>query len=176
MPTFKDYPEFKPNLTPKQIFKLGSFGGSYWRPIYSNILKKEVKNHYKKFSFLKDIKEELLTGNNKEFGDKNINKYKVKAGSSLKEWESKKWISKYDAYGWIEWYCNFFNGRRIKEEDERQIDRWLKTAGPNSRFRLRLINMIKKKRTSYDDYNVSPVIRQTLQHWGVRITKKDLQN
>ena len=26
MPTFKDYPDFKPNLM-KQVFKLGSFGG-----------------------------------------------------------------------------------------------------------------------------------------------------
>ena len=27
---FKDYPEFQPNLTPREIFKLGSFGGTYW--------------------------------------------------------------------------------------------------------------------------------------------------
>ena len=36
---FKDYPKFTPNLTPRQIFLLGSFGGTYWRPIYSNITK-----------------------------------------------------------------------------------------------------------------------------------------
>ena len=29
--------DFKPNLSPRQMFKLGSFGGTYWRPIYSNI-------------------------------------------------------------------------------------------------------------------------------------------
>lgn len=29
MPRFKGYPDFTPNLTPAQIFKLGSFGGSY---------------------------------------------------------------------------------------------------------------------------------------------------
>ena len=28
---FKDYPEFKPNLSPREMFKLGSFGGTYWR-------------------------------------------------------------------------------------------------------------------------------------------------
>lgn len=27
---FKDYPDFTPNLTPKEIFKLGSFGGTYF--------------------------------------------------------------------------------------------------------------------------------------------------
>ena len=32
---FKDYPEFTPNLTPQEIFEMGSFGGTYWRPIYS---------------------------------------------------------------------------------------------------------------------------------------------
>ena len=37
---FKDFPDFKPNLTPRQIFTLGSFGGTYWRPIYSSITKK----------------------------------------------------------------------------------------------------------------------------------------
>ncbi len=34
---FKDYPEFKPNLTPKDIFKSGSFGGTYWR-LYHHLL------------------------------------------------------------------------------------------------------------------------------------------
>lgn len=70
-------------------------------------------------------------------------------------------------------YCRFFAGRRTKD-DERQIKRWLQTAGPNSRFRLRLINMIKNKKTSYNDYSVSPAIRQTLQHWGVKLTKSDM--
>ena len=28
------YKDFKPNLTPKKMFELGSFGGTYWRPIY----------------------------------------------------------------------------------------------------------------------------------------------
>ena len=44
---FKDYPEFKPNLTPRQIFKFGSFGGTYWRPIFSRITKKDYKNQHK---------------------------------------------------------------------------------------------------------------------------------
>ena len=30
---FPDYPEFTPYLSPREIFKLGSFGGTYWRPI-----------------------------------------------------------------------------------------------------------------------------------------------
>lgn len=28
-----NYPDFKPNLTPRDMFRMGSFGGTYWRPI-----------------------------------------------------------------------------------------------------------------------------------------------
>ena len=29
--------KFYPNLTPAEMFHLGSFGGTYWRPIYSQV-------------------------------------------------------------------------------------------------------------------------------------------
>ena len=79
-----------------------------------------------------------------------------------------------DPYGRFQWYCRFYRGRRTSD-DERQIGRWLKLAGPNGRFKKRLINMIKKKNTSYDDEKVSPVIRQVLLHWGYQLTNKDLK-
>ena len=40
---FEDYPEFRPDLSPKEIFELGSFGGTYWRPITSRVTGKPVK-------------------------------------------------------------------------------------------------------------------------------------
>ena len=46
---FSDNPEFSPNLTPREIFKLGSFGGTYWRPIHSKITKKKYINVHKKY-------------------------------------------------------------------------------------------------------------------------------
>ena len=75
--------------------------------------------------------------------DKIINKYKVKSGTSLEYWEDHGWITKQSPYGWIQWFLKFYNGVR-SYDDERQIKRWLGVAGPNGRFRKRLINEIKK--------------------------------
>ena len=171
MVKFKDYPDFKPNLTPRQIFNLGSFGGTYWRPIYSDITKKNYENEHKKYSWLKGIKNELLTD---DIYNAKKNKYKVKVGTSLEFWEDKGWITKHDPYGWVQWYCNFYNGRRCGD-DERQIKRWSGIAGKNGRFRKWLIRLIKKKKGRWNDATISPKIRQTLQHWGYRLTKRDFE-
>ena len=161
---FEDYPQFKPNLTPRQIFKLGSFGGTYWRPIYSRVTKKRYKDQHLEYpkGWWQDIPNHYLTNNQ---CDKTINKYKVNSGSSLEDWEQKDWIKEQDPYGWVQWYCRFYQGRRT-DDDERQIKRWQSFAGPKGRFRKRLINMCKENGKDYDDYSVSPVIRQGLQHWG----------
>jgi hypothetical protein len=100
---FKDYPEFRPNLSPREMFK-ASFGGTYWRYIYSNITKKEYKNEHKKFpkSWFKGIPEDHLTRPWNEY-DKNVNRFGVKVGTTLEFWESKHWITKYDPYGWAQW-------------------------------------------------------------------------
>ena len=176
MKTFKDYPEFKPNLTPQQVLKMGSFGGTYFRPIYSSVTKK----HYKSQDIIKEYPKSWFKGIDIEKMvtssdyDKNVNKYKVKCGSELEDWEDKGWIKEQDPYGWFQWYCRFYRGRRT-DDDERQIKRWMGVAGPNSRFKKRLINMIKNKNADIDDYTISPVIRQVLQHWGCKVTKKDLE-
>ena len=168
---YKDHPEFRPNLTPRQMFQKGSFGGSYWRPIHSAITNKDYKNKHKKYpkSWWKDIPDNYLTSAKCNIS---INKYKVKSGTSLLFWESKGWMNAKDPYGWVQWYCEFHNGRRSKD-DERQIKRWENFAGPKGRFRRRLINMCKKQNKQYNDYSVSPIIRQGLQHWGYQLTKKD---
>jgi len=171
---FKDYPEFTPNLSPKEIFQMGSFGGTYWRPIYSSVLKKEFKDQHKKYpkSWWKNLPGNWLTTPWEDY-DKSINKYKVKVGTTLEFWEEKKWINETHPYGWVQWYCDFYSGKR-SPDDERQIKRWVSTAGPKSRFRRNLINQIHKKKTKYNDYKVSPKIRQTLQHWGYELQKSDV--
>ena len=33
--------QFKPNKTPQQVFKMGAFGGTYFRPIHSSVTGKD---------------------------------------------------------------------------------------------------------------------------------------
>lgn len=168
---FDDYPEFTPNQTPREMFKKGVFGGTYFRPIYSSVTDKNYKNQHLKFpkSWWAGIPEHHICSDK---CDLSINKYKVKSGTSLEYWESQDWITKTSPLGWVQWYCQFFDGKR-SNDDERQIKRWLAFAGPNGRFRKRLINEIKKKKTTFNDYNISKVIRQGLLQWGYELTKKD---
>ena len=171
---FKDYPDFTPNLSPREMFKLGSFGGTYWRPIYSGVTKKNYKNVHKNYpkSWWKNIPNHHLTEKNY---DKNVNKYKVKVGTTLEFWESKKWITKHHPYGWVHWYCDFYLGKR-GPDDERQIKRWKALAGPRGRFMRFLVTQILKKKGKWNDESISPKIRQVLQHWGYKLTKKDYNN
>ena len=46
-------------------------------------------------------------------------------------------------------------------------------AGPKGRFRRFLVTQIIKKKGKWNDVTSSPKIRQVLQHWGYRLTKKD---
>ena len=73
---FDDFPEFKPNLTPREIFLLGSFGGTYWRPIYSSVTNKHYHNKHKQYpaSWWENIPELHLTRDWDNY-DKSINKY-----------------------------------------------------------------------------------------------------
>ena len=164
---------FKPNLTPRQMFKMGSFGGTYWRPIKSKFHNKTLKNKHKNYSFLKDIPNNLMTKPFDEY-DVKLNKYKKKVGTTLKFWENKGWMRESHPYGWVQWYCDYYTGKR-SADDARQIKRWQQLAGPNGRFRKWLITMIMKKggKKDWDNHNISPAIRQTLQHWGYKLTKKD---
>lgn len=167
---FDDYPDFTPNVSPRDMFLKGCFGGGYWRKIYSSIANKVIENDYKKYKDLENIPLNLLTN---DIYDKSINKYKVKTGTTLEFWEEKGWIKEPYYRGWVEWYINFYNGKRTYD-DERQIKRWQNLAGNNGRFKKRLINLIKSKNSTYDDYSISPKIRQVLLEWGCEITKKDL--
>ena len=96
-----------------------------------------------------------------------MNKYGVKCRTSLRFWENKGWINKIDRYSWFQWYFRYLLGRRSKD-GKRQINRWKKLV---TIFRGKLVKVIK-----YDDYSISPKIRQILLHWGYKLTRKDFFN
>ena len=170
--SFSDWPDFRPNITPREIFLEGSFGGSYWRSIFSSVVSEDLSDQHLEFGEWWDgIEESLLTS--QEY-DKNRNRYKVKCGTTLDMWEEKGWIVEQDPYGWVQWYCRFYRGRR-SEDDSRQVRRWKAFAGPRGRFRNHLINRIIAKGGDYDEEDISPVVRQSLQHWGYRLTREDFE-
>ena len=53
----------------------------------------------KSLIFLRDIDPKLYLNN---YYDTNVNKCKIKCGSSLRFWENKGWIRKQDPYGWFQ--------------------------------------------------------------------------
>lgn len=134
------HPEFKPELTPKQMLELGVFGGKYM-----NDCKKE---------FPKDwfIKAKLSVKKNIQ-----LNFFKVDASLSLSEWRRKGWIYPEDPRGWFQWYCRYFLGRRIPEEDLRQIKRWKA---------IRRHYMAVKIHCLQADFGCRLRQRQALLHWA----------
>jgi hypothetical protein len=155
---FPDHEDFRPNMSPKEMFAAGIFGGTYFRPIHSGVTNRNYKDQHEEFpdSWWRGLTDEYLTSTRANI---ELNKYGVWSGSSLEDWESKGWIVAQDPYGWVQWYCRFFSGRRTRD-DKRQIDRWNAIAGPKGRFKVRLDNLVKNKRDS-------PVIRQLLLQWGL---------
>ena len=45
-----------------------------------------------------------------------------------------------------------------------------------SRFRDKLVKMIRVVGSRFDDYSISPKIRQILLHWSYELTEKDFFN
>jgi hypothetical protein len=133
-------PEFKPDLSPEQMLKMGIFGGNYF---------KSVPKEFPAVWF-----EGVMLS---KTGNKDLNYFKVLASQPLKEWQRKGWIYEEDPLGWFLWYCRYFSGRRIPEEDERQIKRW--------RAMRRHVSQIKKS-CSIGDTSCRPRQRQALLHWA----------
>lgn len=104
-------PEFKPELTPKEMLRLGVFGGVYMR----DCMKEFPKDWFTDAKFAPDgVRRHVAK----------LNYFKVNASQSLGEWRRKGWIFKDDPRGWFQWYCRYYMGRRLEKEDQRQIKRW----------------------------------------------------
>ena len=164
---FDDAPNFTPDCAPYEILRMGAFGGTYFRDIWSGVCNSTVSGE-KAISVLPKA---WFKGIDKRTHvcsptyDKNVNYFKATCGGSLDMWESSGWINPIDPFGWFQWYCHFFNGRRTSD-DERQIKRWAQFTNPKGRFVQPLIKKCARLNTTLDDAKVSPVTRQNLLHWG----------
>ena len=159
----------------KAALRAGAFGGTYFRAIYSSVTKQTYPDAWKELpeSWIEGLSVPKLLARRWELYDVNVNKYGAKCGTTLEDWESSGWMSRHDPFGWFQWYCRFFLGRR-SDDDDRQIGRWLKCCGPTGRWKGNLCGKIVIARgAAFDDPAVSPVVRQTLLHWGYELTEAD---
>jgi hypothetical protein len=133
-------PAFKPQLTPKQMLELGVFGGKYMT---------DGKKEFPKSWFTKA----RLSPKGK---DPNLNYFGLDASKPLSYWKKKGWIHPDDPRGWFQWYCRYYMGRRM-EDDERQIRRWKQMTRHIAQL---------KKHCEPGDPHCRPRQRQALLHWA----------
>lgn len=139
------HPDFRPELSPKQMLALGVFGGRYLR---------DCRQEFPA-SWFKTAK---LHPDGQPGHDRRLNFFQVDASQSLAIWREKQWINhKHDPRGWFQWYCRYYLGRRLPTEDDRQIKRW-RAIG-------RHIAQIKKN-CRPGDFTCRPRQRQALLHWA----------
>jgi hypothetical protein len=134
------HPDFKPELTLKQMLELGVFGGKYM----TDCLQEFPESWFAKAKL------------SPERSDPRLNYFKVKASKPLSYWIQKGWIYHEDPRGWFQWYCRYYLGRRCPD-DERQIKRW--------KAMKRHVAQLRKQCRKGDLY-CRPAQRQALLHWA----------
>lgn len=140
-------PDFKPDLTPIQMLEMGVFGGAYFDRDQTELPAK----------WFDDAKLSLDGA-----PDKALNFFEVSASQPLKVWQEKGWIYQDDPRGWFQWYCRYYLGRRLPDEDLRQIKRW--------KAMTRHLSQVKKY-CSPGDLTCRRRQRQALLHWAYDGTK-----
>ena len=134
------HPEFRPELSPKQMLALGVFGGKYMTDCGD-----EFPTSWFRRARLSPTQH-----------DPALNFFGVNASLPLSVWRKKGWIYHEDPRGWFQWYCRYFRGRRCLD-DERQIRRWRQMARHVAQVRQGC-----RKR----DFDCRRRQRQALLHWA----------
>lgn len=135
-------PDFKPELTPKEMLELGVFGGKYMTDCRDEF----PKAWYEKAKLSPQRR------------DPSLNFFAVNASQPLSVWREKGWIfEEHDPRGWFQWYCRYYMGRRVPDMDEVQIRRW--------RAIRRHVVQVKKNCRAGDKF-CRPKQRQAILHWA----------
>ncbi|NLP04614.1 hypothetical protein GX411_01505 [Candidatus Fermentibacteria bacterium] len=134
------HPDFKPELTPREMLELGVFGGRYMT---------DCRNEFPKSWF---VHAKLC----RERHDPALNFFGVNASRPLWYWRQKGWIYPEDPRGWFQWYCRYYMGRRCPD-DERQIRRWKAMSRHIAQIR---------KHCAPGDWSCRRKQRQALLHWA----------
>lgn len=134
------HPEFRPELTPRQMLELGVFGGKYLT---------DCKSEFPAEWFRKA---KLCHESHRP----ELNYFGVNASQPLSVWRKKGWIHNEDPRGWFQWYCRYYLGRRFPD-DQRQIRRWLAMS--------RHVAQIEKN-CEHGDIDCRRKQRQALLHWA----------
>jgi len=135
------HPEFKPELTPQQMLKMGVFEGHYLNDCLYEF-PSEWFTHAKL---------------SPKHPNPQINFFKIKSRQSLQIWQQKGWILSPDPRGWFQWYCRYYLGRRISDVDKKQIKRW-------KAFKRHKSQIVKN--CIANDLSCRPKQRQALLQWG----------
>jgi hypothetical protein len=134
------HPDFRPELTPREMLTLGVFGGKYLTDCRAEFPASWFANA------------RLCH----ERHDPALNFFGVNASQPLAVWRKKGWIYREDPRGWFQWYCRYYLGRRCPD-DERQIRRW-------SALRRHVAQLRGACRPG--DLSCRPRQRQALLHWA----------
>jgi hypothetical protein len=134
------HPEFSPQLTPRQMLRMGVFGGMYMTDCQDEF----PASWFRRAKLCH------------ERHDPELNFFGVNASQPLSVWREKGWIYDEDPRGWFQWYCRYYRGRRCPD-DERQIKRW--------RAMTRHIAQLKKH-CMKGDMTCRPRQRQALLNWA----------
>jgi len=133
-------PEFRPQLTPKQMLQLGVFGGKY------------LTDCRREFPANWFVRAKLSPAHR----DARLNYFGINASQSLAVWRRNGWIRPQDPRGWFQWYCRYYMGRR-SADDGRQIRRWRAIARHAAAIR---------KHCEQGDLECRRKQRQALLHWA----------
>jgi hypothetical protein len=132
--------DFRPELSPEELLRLGIFGGKYMtdcRPEFPPEWYENVRLCHERH-------------------EPALNFFGINASQPLSVWRRKGWIYEEDPRGWFQWYCRYYMGRRCPD-DERQIKRW--------RAMRRHVAQIKAN-CRPGDLDCRRKQRQALLHWA----------